>query len=127
MSPSIPVTSVIEVIRRTPSRIRLIWTIMSTAELICIRTAWIGSWKPAMATMFSSRVSASRGRLAWIVDIEPSWPVFIACSMSNTSPPRTSPRMIRSGRMRRAFLTRSRMVTSPLPSRLEVRVSIRRT
>ena len=35
-----------------------------------------------MPTMFSSRVSASRGLLAWIVPIEPSWPVFIACSMS---------------------------------------------
>ena len=35
--------------------------------------------------MFSMRSSASRGVLAWIVDIEPSWPVFIACSMSKAS------------------------------------------
>ena len=35
--------------------------------------------------------------LAWIVVIEPSWPVFIAWSMSNASAPRTSPTMIRSG------------------------------
>jgi hypothetical protein len=32
--------------------------------------------------------------------------------------PRTSPTMMRSGRMRRQFLTRSRMVTSPSPSRI---------
>ena len=47
---------------------------------------------------------------------EPSWPVFIAWSMSSASPPRHSPTTIRSGRMRRALITRSRMVTSPLPS-----------
>ena len=35
--------------------------------------------------------------------------------------------MIRSGRMRRAFRTRSRVVTSPLPSILAGRVSIRAT
>src|SRR2546430_8105891 len=28
---------------------------------------------------------------------EPSWPVFIACSMSSASPPRASPTMMRSG------------------------------
>ena len=50
-----------------------------------------------MPIMFSSRVSASRGVLAWIVVIEPSWPVFIACSMSSASAPRTSPMMMRSG------------------------------
>ena len=37
---------------------------------------------PVMPTICSSRPSASRGVLAWIVVIEPSWPVFIACSMS---------------------------------------------
>ena len=80
-----------------------------------------------MPTMFSSRVNASRGRLAWIVPIEPSWPVFMACSMSMASPPRTSPRMIRSGRMRSAFFTKSRMVISPWPSRFGGRVSRRTT
>ena len=35
--------------------------------------------------MFSRRASASRAELAWTVDIEPSWPVFIACIMSNAS------------------------------------------
>src|SRR4029079_5189202 len=55
---------------------------------------------------------------AWSVDIEPSWPVFMAWSMSRASPPRHSPTMIRSGRIRRQLLTSSRMVTAPLPSTL---------
>ena len=77
--------------------------------------------------MFSIRIKASRVLLAWIVDMLPSWPVFIACSMSNASPPRTSPMMMRSGRIRSALRTRSRWVTSPLPSRLLGRVSRRTT
>ena len=49
---------------------------------------------------------------------EPSWPVFMAWSMSSASGPRHSPTTIRSGRMRRAFFTRSRIVYSPAPSML---------
>ena len=64
----------------------------------------------------SRREIASRGLLAWMVAIEPSWPVFIACSMSKASSPRHSPRMMRSGRIRSAFLTSSRWRISPLPS-----------
>ena len=41
----------------------------------------------------------------WIVVSEPSWPVFMAWSMSTVSAPRTSPTMMRSGRMRREFRT----------------------
>ena len=52
---------------------------------------------------------ASRALLACTVVIEPSWPVFMAWSMSSASAARHSPTMMRSGRMRRAFLTRSRM------------------
>ena len=70
---------------------------------------------------------ASRGVLAWMVAIEPSWPVFMACSMSKASSPRHSPRMMRSGRMRSAFLTSSRWRISPLPSMLGGRVSMRPT
>ena len=54
--------------------------------------------------------------LACTVASEPSWPVFMACSMSRASPPRTSPTMIRSGRIRSELRTRSRMVIAPLPS-----------
>ena len=75
--------------------------------------------------MFSMRASASRGLLAWTVVSEPSWPVFIAWSMSNASAPRTSPTMMRSGRMRSALRTRSRCVTSPLPSMFGGRASSR--
>ncbi len=67
-----------------------------------------------MVIMDSRRLMASRGLLACSVPIEPSWPVFMACSRSNASGPRTSPTMIRSGRIRRQFLTRSRMVTCAL-------------
>ena len=77
--------------------------------------------------MFSTRSSASRGVFACTVAIEPSWPVFIACSMSKASSPRTSPRMMRSGRMRSALRTRARCATSPRPSTLGGRVSRRTT
>ena len=80
-----------------------------------------------MVIIDSRRDSASRGELACSVPIEPSWPVFIACSRSNASGPRTSPTMMRSGRIRRQFLTRSRMVIWPSPSRLGGRVSRRTT
>ncbi len=65
--------------------------------------------------------------LAWIVVIEPSWPVFMAWSMSSVSPPRHSPMMIRSGRIRRAFFTRSVAEIAPLPSMFGGRVSNRTT
>ena len=80
-----------------------------------------------MVIIDSRRDSASRGLLACSVPIEPSWPVFMACSRSNASGPRTSPTMMRSGRMRRQLRTRSRMVTWPSPSRLGGRVSRRTT
>ena len=51
----------------------------------------------------SSRHSRWRQELACAVESDPSCPVFIAWSMSSASPPRTSPTMIRSGRIRRAL------------------------
>ena len=80
------------------------------ADAICARSARIGKVMPVIDTMVSMRLRASRGVLAWIVVSEPSWPVFIACSMSSASAPRTSPTMMRSGRMRSALRTRSRCV-----------------
>jgi len=79
-----------------------------TAEQICWRVARGVRFTPAMPTMFSSRDRASRGVFEWTVASEPSWPVFIACSMSSASGPRTSPRMMRSGRMRSALRTSER-------------------
>ena len=86
-----------------------------------------GRSSPAIKTIVSSRAKASRGLLAWTVVMPPSWPVFMACSMSRASPLRTSPTMIRSGRIRRALTTRSRAVISPRPSMFGGRVSIRTT
>ena len=80
-----------------------------------------------MLIMVSSRLRASRGVLAWTVVIEPSWPVFIAWIMSSVSAPRHSPMMIRSGRIRSAFFTRSVAVTAPRPSMFGGRVSSRTT
>ena len=84
------------------------------AAAIWPRTDAIVIGMPAMPIICSRREIASRGVLAWMVAIEPSWPVFIACSMSKASSPRHSPRMMRSGRMRSAFLTSSRWRISPL-------------
>ena len=77
--------------------------------------------------MVSRRLRASCALLAWTVLIEPSWPVFIACSMSRASPPRHSPTMIRSGRMRSELRTRSRISIAPLPSTFGGRDSRRMT
>ncbi len=116
MSDSIRSTSVTCVTRRLPSTRREIWITTSNALAICSRIARSGSSTPAVSTSVSRRESASRGELAWIVVSEPSWPVFIAWSMSTVSAPRTSPTMMRSGRMRSALRTSSRIRTSPWPS-----------
>ena len=125
LSPSMPCTSVMWVTLREPSRMRDCWTMTSTAEEICSRMARTGRSMPAMSTIVSSRASMSRGVLAWPVVSEPSWPVFIAWSMSRASPPRHSPTMTRSGRMRRVAFMQSRAVTAPVPSMLAGRVSRR--
>ncbi len=119
--------SAIEVTLRLPSDRRESCTISRTAEAIWPRIEAIVIGMPAMPISCSRREIASRGLLAWMVAIEPSWPVFMACSMSKASSPRHSPRMMRSGRMRSAFLTSSRWRISPLPSRLGGRVSMRAT
>ena len=67
------------------------------------------------------------GCLGYLVVKLPSWPVFIAWSMSRASSLRTSPMTMRSGRIRRALTTRSRWRTAPLPSMLAGRVSRRTT
>ena len=59
--------------------------------------------------------SASRALLAWIVHI-PGSPALRASSRSRHSSARTSPTIIRDGRMRRLSFTRSRSRTSPVPS-----------
>ena len=80
-----------------------------------------------MSASVSTRRSASSGEPACTVDSEPSWPLDIAASMSSASGPRTSPTMIRSGRMRSALRTSRRTVTSPRPSSDAGRASRRTT
>ena len=61
--PSLPrqkLTLAFIVMRRTPSRMRLICTTRLMALAICMRTAWAGRRIDDIATMFSRRVSASR-------------------------------------------------------------------
>ena len=100
---------------------------MFTAEAICWRMAFSGMFRLAIATIVSRRYSASRGLFAWIVVKLPSWPVFMAWSMSSASSLRTSPTTMRSGRIRRALTTSSRCRTAPLPSMFAGRVSSRTT
>src|SRR5438874_2049585 len=97
------------------------------ADAICWRVARSGRLVAPIAIIVSIRMSASLGAFACTVVSEPSWPVFIACSMSSASSPRTSPTMMRSGRMRSALTTSWRCRTAPLPSTLGGRVSSRAT
>lgn len=114
-------------IRREPSPKRVSWTTTFTALLIWSWSASNGISTSDMEARVWSRIRASPELLAWTVASEPSWPVDIAWSMSSVSPPRTSPTMMRSGRIRREFLTRSRMVIWPLPSTFAGRDSSRMT
>src|ERR1043165_8422646 len=95
-SPSVPITSVMRVMRREPSRMRSAWMMTSMEPTIISRMVLVGSWKPPMVIMDSRRDMASRGELACSVPMEPSWPVFMACNRSKASGPRTSPTMMRS-------------------------------
>ena len=122
-----PAMSVIEMTRRLPSRKRAACTIRSTAETTWWRMAVSGISPVPIITRYSRRWMVSRGLLAWTVNIDPGWPVFIACSASMASGPRTSPTMMRSGRIRSAFFSRSRMWISPAPSAEGARVSRRTT
>ena len=84
-SDSIRSTSVMCVMRREPSTRRETWTIRSNAADDCSRMARSGRSTPAVSTSVSTRLMASRGVFAWIVVSEPSWPVFMAWSMSTVS------------------------------------------
>ncbi len=66
---------------------------------------------------------ASSHEFACTVTSEPSWPVLSAWSMSSVSAPRTSPTMMRSGRIRSELRTRSRIEISPRPSTFDGRAS----
>ena len=79
--------------------------------------------RPASSGSVHIFTSASRALLAWIVHM-PGSPALSASSRSRHSSARTSPTMIRVGRIRRLSLTRSRSAISPVPSRPGCRVCI---
>ena len=116
-------TTATSAIRRAPSAKRSICTITWIAELIWSRSASNGMCRSLIVASVSRRWIASSQELACTVTSEPSWPVLSAWSMSSVSPPRTSPTMMRSGRMRSELRTRSRIETSPRPSTLDGRAS----
>ena len=60
-----------------------------------------------------SRESADSALLAWTVVSEPRCPVLRACNRSAASAPHTSPTTMWSGRCRKAWRTRSRILTAP--------------
>jgi|GEM_PF-3910285 len=60
-SPSMPITSVMFVVRREPSRRRLTWTMRSTESAIWREIASFGTLMSDIITMFSIRARHSRG------------------------------------------------------------------
>ena len=75
------------------------------------------TFSPASSGRVHSLVTASRAELAWSEHM-PGKPLFSAISRSRHSASRTSPTMMRDGRMRSASLTSRRSRISPVPSRL---------
>src|ERR671931_318080 len=67
------------------------------ADAICWRMARSGRFVAPIAIIVSILDIASRGVFACTVVSDPSWPVFIAWSMSSASSPRVSPTTMRSG------------------------------
>src|SRR5712691_9285608 len=100
-----PWTSAMLMILRVPSCRRETCTTILIALANCCKITREGISISDISTMASRREKASRGELACTVLIDPSTPVFIACSMSSASAPRHSPTMIRSGRIRSAVRT----------------------
>ena len=108
---------------RRPWRSRSRWTTRSMAPATVGTTKALETFSPASSGNVQILMTASRAELAWIVHMAGS-PEFVAISRSRASASRTSPMMRRSGRMRRASLTRRRRLISPTPSRLGGRVCI---
>ena len=126
-SPPTRTTSESSAACRAPPGARSRCTTRSIASASCSRIASWGRPTPAISASVSIRRSASSARLACTVDSAPSWPVFSATSRSSASAPRTSPITIRSGRIRSALRSRSRIVTSPDPRSPAGRLSSRTT
>ena len=111
---------------RLPSGVRTDITIPSRAIAICSSIRSLDKSMPYRASSVR-RTTASWALPACSVVNDPSWPVLMASSMSIASRLRTSPTTIRSGRMRRAFTSKSWMLTAPSPSMDASRASSRTT
>ena len=88
---------------------------MSTLAATDGTTKRAETFSPASSGSVHILTSASRAELACSVHM-PGTPALSASSRSRHSSARTSPTRIRLGRMRRLSLTRSRSLTSPVPS-----------
>ena len=88
---------------------------MSMAEATVGTTKRSDTFSPASSGSVHILVIASLAVFAWIVHM-PGTPALSATSMSSDSASRTSPMMMRLGRMRSASLTRRRSGISPVPS-----------
>ena len=97
------------------------------AEEMYWRMTGIGRSKPAIMTIISRRAQG----VARVVGVDRRQRAFVAgvhgLEHVERLAPRTSPMMMRSGRIRKLLRTRSRCLTSPMPSRFGGRVSRRTT
>lgn len=114
----LPCTSVALSTLQLPLLSRTPYAMRGIADAICSRMAREGESILAIIAIVSCRATASRGDLALMVEVESSCPMFTAYNISSALPPRLSPTAMRSGRMRKQLRIRSRILTSPLPSRL---------
>ena len=91
--------------------------------MICERMKFMFAAGLASRNMFSILTVASFVSSAWIVVIDPGWPVFMALSIVTISGPRHSPTMMRLGLERSAVRRSISIVISPTPSSLAGRAS----
>ena len=118
-----PGTPTISLTRRTPWASMPRWTTRSSDAATVGTTNRAEMFSPASSGSVHVFTSASRALLACSVHM-PGSPALSASSRSRHSSDRTSPTMIRLGRIRSASLTRSRSRISPVPSSPDCRVCI---
>src|SRR4051794_41710848 len=112
-SPSIPITSVMLVVRREPSRRRFTCTIRSTESAIWREIASLGTLMSDIITMFSIRARHSRGLLEWRGGTEPAWAAVFAGGGGEGSLSPLSPRGIPGPGARKALVVGGRGGVAP--------------
>ena len=118
-----PGTPTISLTRRIPCGSIPRWTTRSTLAATVGTTKRAETFSPASSGSVHILTSASRAEFACSVHM-PGTPALRASRRSRHSSARTSPTMIRLGRIRRLSLTRSRSRISPVPSNPLWRVCI---